>query len=56
MALSSKIWGRYLDEVERSSDGWVIAVRHIRAAGARGLNLPPGQGAPFEQTPRRTLS
>ena len=51
----AEIWGRYLDDVVRTVEGWKIAVRRIRTAGLRGFTLPPGQQSPFEQMERRTL-
>lgn len=51
----AEIWGRYLDRLVRTPEGWRIARRAIRTAGHRGFTQEPGAPSPFEQLPRREL-
>lgn len=50
-----EIWGRYLDDVVRGPDGWVLQTRQIRAAGWRGFSVPDGVPTPFETIDREAL-
>jgi len=49
----AEAWGRYLDDLVRTADGWRIARRAIRAAGERGFPAPEGLSSAFERPARR---
>jgi ketosteroid isomerase-like protein len=47
-----QVWGRYLDDLVRTEDGWRIARRVIRAAGEQGFPVPDGLPSAFERIDR----
>jgi uncharacterized protein (TIGR02246 family) len=49
-----ELWGRYADDLVRSSEGWQITHRRLRVAGWHGFPHLPEQPDLFERLPRAT--
>lgn len=47
-----QVWGRYLDDLVRTENGWRIGRRVIRAAGEQGFPVPDGLPSAFEHIDR----
>ncbi len=49
------VWGRYIDDLVRTADGWRIQTRKVRTAGDHLVPVAPGTTSRFERYDRAPL-